>query len=486
MKNNINKYLLLVGLGTALLSTTGCFKKLGDYGTMNSNPNATTAPITSALLTNAIANLNTGVWDQGGFRTSNGLYAQYFAETQYTDVSRYARTTTNFDGFYSGPIFDLQNIINYNTDAATAGIASAFGSNKNQIAIARILKAFYFWQLTDTWGDIPYTQALKGVGAIAYDAQDVIYKDLLKELRESVAQFDAGATVQGDILFSGNTSKWKKFANSMRLLISLRMSKADANTGKSEFAAALADPSGVIDAAADNAALTPPGGVYQNTFYNYYTVVQRKDFAVSKTVTDMLSNNNDERIKAFGSSSVGFPYGLTRTDAVNFANANVTWARILEPARRAETSSTILIASEEVKLARAEAASLGWTTESAVALYASGIQASWTRWGVYDAAKFTAYMLQPAIALTGVGDMAKIATQEWLAFYPDGTQGFAIWRKTGSPALTPAPGLTTIPRRQSYGSNEPQLNPTNYATAAAKYTDATGADSQFGKVWWDK
>lgn len=485
MKTKINKYLLVVSLGITLLTASGCFKHLGDYGTMNNNPNATTAPITSALLTNALNGLNSGVWDQGGFRTVNGLYAQYFAETQYTDISRYARTTTNFDGFYSGVIYDLQNIINYNADPATASAASNFGSNKNQIAIARILKAYYFWQITDTWGDIPYTQALKGKGDIAYDTQDIIYKDLLKELKESVAQFDAGLTVQGDILYSGNTAQWKKFANSMRLLIALRMSKVDAATGKTEFAAALADAGGVIDAAADNAALTPPGGTYQNTFYNYYVVVQRKDYAVAKTVTDALSSNNDERINAFGSSNVGFPFGLTRADAVNFANANVNYARILEPSRRKETSSTILIASEEVKLARAEAAALGWTTENAALLYADGIQASWTRWGVYDAIKFAAYMAQPAIAY-GTNNVAKIAFQEWLAFYPDGTQGFATWRRTGVPALTPAPGLTSIPRRTSYGSNEPQLNPVNYSVAAARYTDANGPDSQYGKVWWDK
>ena len=485
MKTKINKYFLMVSLGTALLTTSGCFKHLGDYGTTNNNPNATTAPITSALLTNALNGLNTGVWDQGGFRTTNGIYAQFFAETQYTDISRYARTTTNFDGFYSGVIYDLQNIINYNADPATASAAASFGSNKNQIAIARILKAFYFWQITDTWGDIPYTQALKGKGDIAYDTQDIIYKDLLKELKEAASQFDAGLTVQGDILYSGNTAKWKKFANSIRLLIALRMSKADAATGKAEFVSALTDAGGIIDAAADNAALTPPGGIYQNTFYNYYVVVQRKDYAVAKTVTDALSAVSDERINAFGSSNVGFPFGLTRADAVTFANANVNYARILEPTRRKETSSTILIAAEEVKLARAEAAALGWTTENAVTLYADGIQTSWTRWGVYDATKFATYMAQPAIAL-GTNTIAKIALQEWLAFYPDGTQGFASWRRTGVPALAPAPGLTAIPRRTSYGSNEPQLNPTNYTAAAARYTDATGPDSQFGKVWWDK
>lgn len=486
MITKINKYIMLVGLGAALLTTSGCVKHLGDFGSMNNNPNATTAPIPSALLTNALNGLNSGVFDQGGFRTVNGLYAQYFSETQYTDASRYAKQTFNFDGFYSGVIYDLQNIINYNSDAATAATAANFGSNKNQIAIARIVKAFYFWQLTDTWGDIPYTKALKGEGAIQYDTQDVIYKDLLKELKEAVAQFEsAGLAIKGDILYGGDVSKWKKFANSMRLLISLRMSKADPNTGKTEFAAALADAGGVIDAAADNAKLTPPGGTYQNVFYNYYNVVQRFDYAESKTVTDILQANNDPRIAAFGSSSVGFPYGLTRTDAVIFANANVNYAKVLEPSRRTETSPTYLIASEDVKLARAEAAVLGWTAENAVVLYADAIAASWTRWGVYNATTLATYLLQPNIAL-GVNNQQKIALQQWLAFYPNGTQGFSIWRKNGVPTLTPAPGTTTIPRRMTYGPNESSLNPTNYATASARYTDATGTDSQFGRVWWDK
>ncbi|MES2329399.1 MAG: SusD/RagB family nutrient-binding outer membrane lipoprotein [Bacteroidota bacterium] len=486
MKTMINKYILMAGLGAALLTTSGCVKHLDDFGGINNNPNATTSPIPSALLTNALNGLNSGTFDQGGFRTINGLYAQYFSETQYTDASRYAKQTLNFDGFYSGVIYDLQNIINYNSDAATAATAANFGSNKNQIAIARIVKAYYFWQMTDTWGDIPYTQALKGVGAIVYDTQDVIYKDLLKELRESVAQFEnAGISIKGDIMYGGDISKWKKLANSMRLTIALRMSKADAATGKTEFAAALADPGGVIDVAADNAKLTPPGGTYQNVFYNYYNVVQRFDYAESKTMTDILSSNNDPRIAAFGSSSVGFPFGLTRTDAVNFANANTSWARLIEPSRRAETSPTYLMTAESVKLVRAEAATLGWTTENAALLYSDAIAASWTRWGVYNATTFATYMAQPNILL-GVNNQQKIALQQWLAYYPDGTQGFGVWRKNAVPTLTPAPGTTTIPRRLTYGSNEPSLNPTNYTTAAARYSDATGPDSQFGKVWWDK
>src|SRR5687767_11735157 len=87
-----------------LLGAVSC-EKIEDFGDINSNPNATTKPIPSALLTNTLANLgNNLVWDQGGANTVAGLYAQYFSETQYTEASRYARPTFNIDGYYTGPL----------------------------------------------------------------------------------------------------------------------------------------------------------------------------------------------------------------------------------------------------------------------------------------------------------------------------------------------------------------------------------------------
>ena len=59
--------------------------------------------------------------------------------------------------------------------------------NANQIAIARIMKAYIFWTITDCWGDVPYTDALNGDPNVAYDTQESIYKDLIKELTESVS-----------------------------------------------------------------------------------------------------------------------------------------------------------------------------------------------------------------------------------------------------------------------------------------------------------
>src|SRR5688572_19121473 len=251
MKNiKINKIIYGLAVATSMIVVPSC-SKIDEFGDLNQDPSRVTEPPMSALLTNVLANFgNNIVWDQGGANTIAGLYAQYFTETQYTETSRYSTPTNNWDTYYSGPLYDLQTIINYNTDAATATKAAAFGNNANQIAVARILKTHYFKFLTDMVGDIPYSQALKGKsGEVAYDKQETIYPDLLRELKEAVAQINESAGgVQGDILYGGNMGRWKKYANSLRAMIALNMAKANPALAATEFSAAIA--AGVIE---DNA-----------------------------------------------------------------------------------------------------------------------------------------------------------------------------------------------------------------------------------------
>src|SRR5947207_4211399 len=400
---NYKKIIWGIGIGS-LFTITSC-DKIKDFKNLNTNPNQTTTPIPSALLTNVEANLGANLgFDAGGINTGSGLYAQYYSETQYTEVSRYNRPNYNYDAYYAGPLEDLQNIINYNSDPATAAAAAVFGSNQNQIAIARILKAHYVKYLTDAVGDLPYFDALKGnTGVITakYDNQQAIYQDLLKELTEAVAQFDDnGTAVQGDVIFNGNVAQWKRYGNSLRLLLALNMQHADAATGKTEFLAALNDPAGVIESNNDNVTLIYPGGNFPQPIYNYYVLTQRLDFGVSETMTDQLSSTNDPRASVFASSSKGFPYGLTRDDAVAFAGANGDWARLLAGDNTPSASSWTLISAANIDLARAEAAQLGWTTEVVATQFANGIQASFDSWGQGSASTY--------IAAQGAPDATKI------------------------------------------------------------------------------
>jgi hypothetical protein len=474
---------ILWGAGIILLFTVTSCDKIEDFKDTNDNENQTTTPIPSALLTNVESNMGANLgFDAGGINTGSGLYAQYYSETQYTEVSRYNKPNYNYDAYYAGAIEDLQNIIDYNTDPNTAGTAAAFGSNNNQIAIARILKAHYIKFLTDAVGDLPYFDALKGNSGVIsakYDGQQAIYMDLLKELKEAVEQFDNGTTVQGDIIFGGDVSKWKKYANSLRLLLALNMQKADAGTAKTEFLDALNNSAGVISDNSDNVAIAYVGGNFPHPIYNYYVLTQRLDFAVSETMTDRLSSTNDPRINVFGNSTKGFPYGLTRDDAVAFAGANADWARIMADPFAQTNSTWTLLSASNIYLARAEAAQLGWTSEDVTTLFHNGIQANFDQWGLGDASSYYNAL--------GAPDAQKIAIQEWLAFFPNGLEGWDVYRRTGFPTLTPAPGTRNgIPRRAKYGTNDYSYNASNVGAAAANYTVNGQPDSQWGRIWWDK
>jgi hypothetical protein len=478
-----------------VLIITGC-NKLKDFGSTNVDPSATSKPITSALLTNVL----TGVGGYGAIITP-ALYAQYYSETQYPDVSCYSANTISPQAVYATFLYDLQNIIISNTDPATAPAAALNGANANQIAIARILKAYIFWTLTDRWGDIPYSAALKGVPDVAYDSQQAIYEDMIKELTEAVAQFTTGAAIKGDIAYNGDVAQWQKLANSMRMLMALRLSKRYPNAGDyaaTQFNAALNDAAGSISTNADNFQLTYPGGNFRNPFMVLYD--GRHDYGESETMTTLLSTlGNDARQAVFGATSAGVastkgvPYGRARSaypgwvgiDA--WCGANPDFCYVLAPSFRTEKSPIFIIHAASVLLARAEAADRGWTSENTADLYTAGINAAYELWGL--AAPDASYFTVAGVALGAAGtNLQQIATQEYLAYYPDGLQGWSTWRRTNYPTLTPAIDATNtppvIPRRYMYGPSDYSLTATGVATAVA----ALGAngDKMDSRIWWDQ
>jgi hypothetical protein len=505
MKNIFKIGSVALGMSAVLIAGSGC-NKIKDFGTTNVNPGTTATPITAALLTNVLSGLG------GGYALSirGGQYAQYFSETQYPGSSLYTAPILSFYADYTGALYDLQNIINQNTNPLTKSTNSvlSYGSNANQIAVARILKAYIYWTVTDRWGDVPYFDALKGLTPenapsgtyqIKYDKQSDIYPDLIKELKEAVAQFDANAGVKGDIMFNPTnaavtvpttqTNKWKKFANSLRLLISLRTSKVFPNAGQwaaTEFNAALADAAGTFTANTDNAIVTYPGSAagFSHPLYASYVTSSRRDDAESKTMTDTLSAYADPRLASYGTTVNGFPYGLDRPHATQITTGI---AYILKGPSTPSTEPITILNAATVLFARAEAAERGWTLENAGTLYAQAVTASFTQFG-YTAAQATTYMLQPNIGYgLGGSNLRKIGTQRWIAMYPDGWQAWFEWRRTGYPALTPSAYATNtggqIPRRYVYNTDEYSYNNAAVVAAAALIS---GGDKQDSRVWWDK
>lgn len=480
-QKNILKVLTATSL---LIGASSC--KLDDFGDINKNPNSILVPVTSSLLTNALLDFGT----PSSTGSLNGaLYCQYFAETQYTETSLYATPQIAWDGIYAGGLYDLQNIINSNTNAATATYAALNGSNNNQIALARILKAYRLLTMTDLWGDMPASEALLEIVKPKYDTQQEVYNLIFKELKESIAQFDAGATPKGDIVHNGNLTRWRKFANTLRMIMALRISKVDPTTGKTQFLDALASTGGVIDANEDNTALTYPGGAYKNPWFSLYD--GRKDYAVSDVFTNIMITNQDARINAMAQPNskgeiVSFPYGLTRDDAITYANGHADYSFIFEQSLRLATSTNQILTASHAYLARAEAAQLGWTTENAANMYSKGIEMSWKQWGVFDQAKFNTFISSDNVSLA-TSALTKIQLQRYVAFYPNGHMGWSEWRRTGVPALVATSKATNaskaIPRRYVYGANEATLNGTNFNAAVGRLS---GGNTQDAKIWWDK
>ena len=480
------------------LLLTAC-TSLEDFGDTNANPETTTSPITSALLTNAISGLEKYSDSYPDFENWAVLYCQYYSETYITGSSRYGNNDHSPMDFYSEELYDLQNIIINNTDIKTKTIASQYGANENQIAIARILKAYIYWTITDRWGDIPYKDALKPGSEINYDTQEAIYKGLLKELTEAVAQFTTGTPVKGDFVYNGYISKWKKFANSLRMLISLRLSKrytTPSEYAATQFEAALQDPAGSIESNDDNFQLNFEGGNFKNPYFKMYdggTYVGE-----SATMTSLLQYlNGDQRQTVFGSaangepSTLGVPYGLEDTEIVNWCADNPAFCYVFHPDFREESDPVFILTSSHVLLARSEAADRGWTTETAntTNLYQAGITQSYLQWGL--AAPDASYLNSVNVALpapAGTGaNLEQIATQQYISFYPDGVQGWSNWRRTNYPELTPAPAAlnfpSVIPRRYMYGTADYALTKSGVEAAVARMP---GGDKMDSRVWWDK
>ena len=507
---NIKRIFAASVLGSAMIFTTNSCEKIKDFKDTNVNPNGSSSALTSALLTNVEANL-------GGISTTllPGQYCQYFTEANYPGASRYSIPQINSSGTYSGILEDCQQIIDKNSDPAQAGTSAVIsgGSNKNQIAVAKILKSYIFWTVTDRWGDMPYTEALKGVNFLSpkYDDQQVIYTGLLADLKSALTDFDGGVNVKGDIIFAGDVSKWRKFANSLRMLISIRMSKVFPAAGgfaALQFNDALTNTYGYIQTNADNFSIAYPGGNYRNP---WNTLGASPDNAVAKTFTDALTGLGDNRLSSMASNSNGAAYGLPSA-----APTSPPLASILAPTFRTEASTLVIINAASVLLAKAEAIELGWvtgqTTTDAQTAYNAAVTASFAQWnqplpGTYLTTGLANYTSGAGVTSIGgssvVGSnalttskLARIALQQWIAFYPDGIQGWSNWRRSeyinavadrGVPDIRPAVNNLSssgkIPRRFTYGTTEYSLNKAQLDKAIAKLV---GGDTQDARMWWDK
>lgn len=411
-------------------------------------------------------------------------------------------------------------------------------SKTNINAVSRIMRVYIFSRLTDLHGDLPYFQAGKGyyegILTPVYDRQEDIYNDFFVELDEAVKALDASKdAVTQDFYFEGDISRWKKFGNSLRLRLAMRLTKVNVAKAQTEAEAAIA--SGVMTSNADMAVMkhidvTFGGGVFggNGLSYAFMNVTDAESaFRLSATLGNHLINTSDPRLRLiagcyldddvrtdvtdevfafYGNYNTmllppsSFVYDATIapiTVDVNGVSTDIGGKfQLLQPSKyiSAVEAPYIIMSYAEVELWMAEAAIRGWATNSTAATHFSkALEAGVQQYEVYqapsvDQTKIDAFVAaNPLVQSTA---MEQINNQLWVNFALNGQEAYANWRRSGFPALTfpnpdPAVNQTNgqIPRRMKYPINESLLNETNLNEAINRMPG--GTDDWMNRVWWD-
>jgi hypothetical protein len=201
----------------------------------------------------------------------------------------------------------------------------------NKQAIARILKVWAVANLTDTYGDIPYSESClpqeQAVYAPKYDTQQSIYADLFKELKEAAAQLDENKDSYGsaDLIYGGDVAKWKKLASSLRLRLALRVRYVDAALAREQMSD--------LTEAGLMTSLSEDAYILNNTDYpdhlnpRYYRIVNysttQESVHTHMVMIEILRNdsiNLDPRIKIYADTVMATWKGGTSPNGYPFAN----------------------------------------------------------------------------------------------------------------------------------------------------------------------
>lgn len=470
-KLNHSFYIILI---SALVLLGSCEKF---DGSLNVDPNRPTKASGTQLIANAER------WLPDMSSSPFGVhYPQHLSNTSFTDNSRYTTINFNFSGWYTGPLMDLETVLNSTLNANEGPVV-------NQVAVAKMLKAYFFWHITDRWGDVPYSEALKGRNNFTpkYDKQKDIYDSLFLLLDQANAAIVTG-NIKNDIVYGGDMAKWKKFGNTIHMLMALRLSKVDAVKGAAEFNKALTN--GIMTANTDNFAYPHLADRdNENFWYNQFTRLGRNWYAVSKPLVDYMLPLNDPRLPVYANKNtpgnyVGLAYGLPGSTTVVINNFSLLGSGI-----RLQNSPVYLVTYAQALFARAEAAKLGWITggdATAKTNYELAIQNSILQW-TGSTTGAAAYFAQAGVLYDPATAIQQIATQRWVHLFLHGYEAWAEWRRTGYPVLVAAPGANgdRIPRREGYPLIEQSNNSANYTSAVAAFPYG-GADDLNARVWWDK
>ena len=479
MKRYIGKILAMTFVAAFLV--IGC---TDSFEEVNTDPDrAKDAPATNVLAF-VLRYHSSTFYDVWNNMSEPSTYGGHLTKIQYIDEARYQfRPGTVENKWYYGYI-TLQNVAEIKKKAEADGASNLLG-------VAKVLEAFIFQAMTDTWRDIPYTEANKmadGILLPKYDKQEDIYPALLNTLKEAndlFNQHDNDALGDGDLLFGGDVEKWQKFANSLRLRLAMRISGVNAALAKSTVETIMGNKTAnpIMESNDDNAFFWWPGvSPYEEPWM--VDAKTRDDHAVSDLLVNHMKALSDPRLPVYAVPAKEDGEYRGFTIGANAQPALPTVSRIGLAYRKDPAGFSPYMRYAEVEFAIAEAALKGYSVgTTAEAAYNKAVTASLLENGL-DQADADAYLAAGA-KFNNTSD--QVYEQLWLALFKQGMEAWSLYRRTGVPKDhyvapgSPYTGHNVPPFRYPYPQNEMTYNKANAETFVNEVDD----DFWGKKMWWD-
>jgi len=458
------KNISLYTIGLILLASTGCKK----YIDVNQDPNDPTDVKEAALLAPIEVALSTEMY--GG---NSAFIVQNFMQTTAINqpppqIGTYLEINSDLDGdwnaYYTTALINLK-IMN--------GKAEADGKS-NYAAVAKILTALTLGNATDLWGDIPYSQALKGTSNLTpvFDKQEDIYKDIQSILDSAIVNINAASTIVpagDDYFYSGDMSKWKKLAYTLKARYYMHLTKAPGYTAAAQAQLALTALANGLASNNDDLQFVYPGAASQeNPWFDNFNPVSTA--VLASHFVDTLVGRSDPRLSKMvaPASSTGLYTGFQ----IGGATGDLTTYSLPTDFYMGIGATNHLVSYSESLFLQAEATSIVSGYAAAQPIYQNAIKAHMSKLGVADA-DVTTYLGKRG-TLTAANAEQRIIEEKYVSNFLN-LEIFNDWRRTGYPTLVKVPNaLSDIPRRLLYPEVEIISNPQPQETA--KLTD---------RVWWD-
>ena len=503
----MKKIFNLCVLALFLTMITSCEK---GFDELNKSKTAATGIDPAFILNNAVINSSvvTLTYEIGIVQQIITPFSGVLTGANYNQDNR-ASTQANWQSYYRNVIKNTKDIIARTKDDP---------ARSNLMNMARIIQAYAFMILTDTYGDIPYTDGGGGyysqVFFPVYDTQQSIYPKIIKELSEATAALNVTGTIESaDILYGGDVAKWKKFGYSLLLRAGMRLSAVEASQAQSAINTAVAG--GVITSNADNASIRHDAN-YKNPISQTLNSTEAANYYLTKPFVDELKNTSDPRLVAIavrykGATSgtaqtpaagsiiaadqIGLPMGKDNTTAGTAAKADglasfYDYSQVDRNRMAKLTAPMFIVTASQTNLLLAEARFRGWiTTGTAAQYFSDGIKANMDQMASFDAkcavlaADRDTYVT--ATPLKAGTELQQINTQYWISSFLNGPEAWANFRRSGFPALAPNPypgKEVEFINRLTYPNSEISVNSVNVKAAIA----VMGPDNLGTKVWWDK